>query len=127
MARPTPIPLVPVDEQSGAPRHVALGSLAGVVAIGVAVVAVTVFVPRVQHAIGLTVTAACLALLTLPIQRWAQRFVGSVASMVATAIATLVVTLTARLPRSARSAQLGRVGGRADPSAHRRAPARLAA
>jgi predicted PurR-regulated permease PerM len=86
----------PEHESSPPPvnAHVSLGALAGLVLIGVAAVSVTVFVPRVQHAIGLTMTAACLALLTLPIQRTVQRFVGTVASMVATAIGTLIATLT---------------------------------
>jgi predicted PurR-regulated permease PerM len=75
-------------------RRVGLASLAGVVLIGVGAVAVTVFVPRVQHAISLTLAAACLAVLTLPVQQRAQRYLGSVASMVATGIASLAVTMT---------------------------------
>jgi predicted PurR-regulated permease PerM len=77
-----------------AEHRVGLASLAGLVVIGIAAVSVTVFVPRMQHAIGLTVTAACLALLTLPIQRWLSRVLGGVASMVTTALATIAVTLT---------------------------------
>jgi putative heme transporter len=74
-------------------EQVSLWALAAVVVVGVLALASAVFVARVQEAIGLTVAAACLALVTLPIQRRLRRWIGSVASLVTMAIGTLATTV----------------------------------
>ncbi len=74
--------------------EVSAGSLAGVVVVGVIALAAAVFVARLQQVIGLTLAAACLALITLPFQRWLQRWIGGVASMIVTAIGSLAAAVT---------------------------------
>ena len=86
-------PQVTVDDDLGS-RTVRLAPLAMLVIVGVAAVAAAVLVARVQQAIGLTIAAICLALVTLPIQRAMQRWIGSVASLVLTAIGTLAAIVT---------------------------------
>ena len=85
-----------VPSTSGADQRpeVSAGSLAGVVVVGVIALAAAVFVARLQQVIGLTLAAACLALITLPFQRWLQRGIGGVASMIVTAIGSLVAAIT---------------------------------
>src|SRR5262245_60064494 len=73
---------------------VSIAPLATLVVVGVAAVAAAVLVARVEEAIGLTFAAVCLSLITLPIQRRLQRWIGSVASLVVTAIGTLAVVIT---------------------------------
>src|SRR5262245_10341187 len=80
--------------EESARREVSLGGLGALVIVGVAALAVAVYVSRVEEAIGLTAAAACLALVTLPVQRALQRWIGSVASLVTTAIATLAAVVT---------------------------------
>ena len=82
-----------VRSEDGELEHVSLWALAGVVVVGVVALASAVFVARVQEAIGLTVAAVCLALVTLPIQRRLRRWIGAVASLVTTAIGTLATTV----------------------------------
>jgi predicted PurR-regulated permease PerM len=84
---------MPIDEELG-PRTVRFAPLAMLVVVGVAAVAAAVLVARVQEAIGLTFAAICLALITLPIQRAMQRWIGSVASLVLTALGTLAAIAT---------------------------------
>jgi len=64
------------------------------VVVGVIALAAAVFVARLQQVIGLTLAAACLALITLPFQRWLQRWIGGVASMIVTAIGSLAAAVT---------------------------------
>jgi predicted PurR-regulated permease PerM len=82
-------PLARTSPEQPEGREVGIGALAAVVVVGIVALAVAVFVARVQEAFGLTVAAACLALVTLPIQRRLQRWIGNVASLVVTALATL--------------------------------------
>ena len=85
-------PTAEADDASG--RTVSMTSLAMLVVVGVAAVAAAVFVARVQEAIGLTFAAVCLSLITLPIQRTLQRWIGNVGSLVTTAIGTLAAVVT---------------------------------
>jgi len=84
---------VMVDEHEGAERTVSIAPLAWLVVVGVAAVATAVLVARVQEAIGLTLAAVCMALITLPIQRKLQRWIGNVGSLVTTAIGTLAAVV----------------------------------
>jgi predicted PurR-regulated permease PerM len=74
--------------------EVSAGPLAAIVLVGVIALAVAAFVARLQSVIGLTLAAVCVALITLPFQRWLQRGIGAVASMIVTALGTLAVCLT---------------------------------
>ncbi len=85
----TPETTVPV----GSAPTVTVAALCGLVVVGVAAIAAASFVARLEDVIGLTLAAASLAVLTLPIQQWLQRWVGTVTSMVATALASLVGAL----------------------------------
>ena len=88
------LPRTATGEQESTDRTVSIAPLAMLVVIGVAAVAAAVFVSRVQQAIGLTFAAVCLALITLPIQRTLQRWIGNVGSLVTTAIGTLAGVVT---------------------------------
>src|SRR5688572_4338287 len=89
---PSRAPTAEADDASG--RTVSVTSLAMLVVVGVAVVEAAVFVARLQEAIGLTFAAVCLSLITLPIQRTLQRWIGTVGSLVTTAIGTLAAVIT---------------------------------
>jgi putative heme transporter len=82
------------DDHDNSGGTVSIASLAMLVVVGVAAVAAAVFVARLQEAIGLTFAAVCLALITLPIQRTLQRWIGSVGSLVTTALGTLAAVVT---------------------------------
>jgi predicted PurR-regulated permease PerM len=82
------------DDHDNRGETVSIASLAMLVVVGVAAVAAAVFVARLQEAIGLTFAAVCLALITLPIQRTLQRWIGSVGSLVTTALGTLAAVVT---------------------------------
>src|SRR3954470_2587376 len=86
--------VIAANDEAGTGSTVRVAPLAMLVVAGVAAVAAAVLVARVQEAIGLTFAAVCLALITLPIQRSLQRWIGAVASLVVTAIGTLVVVVT---------------------------------
>ena len=87
-------PIGVLDVRRDQRPEVSAGSLAGVVVVGVIALAAAVFVARLQQVIGLTLAAACLALITLPFQRWLQRGIGGVASMIVTALGSLVAAIT---------------------------------
>jgi predicted PurR-regulated permease PerM len=82
------------DDRPSSGGSVSVAPLAMLVVVGVAALAVAVFVARVQQAIGLTFAAVCLSLITLPLQRKLQRWIGSVGSLVTTALGTLAVVVT---------------------------------
>jgi predicted PurR-regulated permease PerM len=82
------------QDDDGAGATVRIGPFAALVLVGIAALATAVFVARVEEAIGLMLAAVCLSLITLPIQRTLQRWIGGVGSLVTTAIGTLVVVVT---------------------------------
>lgn len=86
--------MIAIEDETGTGATVRMAPLAILVVVGVAAVAAAVLVARIQEAMGLTFAAVCLALITLPIQRTLQRWIGSVASLVLTAIGTLAVVVT---------------------------------
>lgn len=81
---PTPVQPVTVDW-----RPIAL-----VVVVGVAALIVGRFTSRVVDIVGLTLSAAALALITLPLQRRLSQWIGRAGATVVTALASLAGILT---------------------------------
>lgn len=82
--------------ESGDPA-VSLGWVGSIVATVMVVIVAGRFAERLGDVIGLVLAAAVLAVGTLPVRRWAGRYVGIGAATVATAVLTTVVSLAAAL------------------------------
>ena len=79
----TPVP----DEKA----DVSVAALALLTMFIVALVALAVFISRLDEVIGLVLVAVTLAWMTSPVTSWLERFIGRVGSLVATALGSIVV------------------------------------
>lgn len=84
-----------VDDASGPSDRLRIRiiALVGLVATGVAAVAVALGVHRLENVLGLLLAAAVLALITLPVTRWLSR-IGDGPAVALTAAISLVVSMT---------------------------------